>query len=306
MEKTQHFNQIDNDAAMQYQQQRLLRAFALTLLAAVLSVHGAHSRARTRFVSIRKENNFDRTTTSFSAEGRLLQVEYGLEAAQRSSTAAVINLESQGDIDCCEAILVIVRKWNNLYRLDERCWMLGTGLSGDARFMAQRLQEFCQESRKQYGEAPTIREVAQQAAGLQHQLTRRENYRPLGCSAMILGLDENSPHTHVYRTGPGGILEECRYGAAGKNQDKVMKELEKQYKDDNEEEKDIRSRQARYVKAAIHSFDLAGEETVDVWTIQHDPQGTGKARATCFLKVDKQNFHAVSKELSRAASDDRR
>jgi 20S proteasome alpha/beta subunit len=265
---------------------------ALFLAACVPSIQAAHSRARTRFV-FSKEKDYDRTTSSFSSEGRLMQIEYGFESAKRASTATVINLGAlEGDSN--DAILVIVRSGDKIVRLslDDELWLVTTGLAGDGNFLATLLRRFCQDFRIQYGEPSTVREVAQQAAGLQHQLTMLETYRPLGLTAILVGIDPRERKPTVFRTDPGGILEERPFVSAGKVGDLVTKELAKQWQqlENKGESKDALE---KLLHAAISSHGLEEDsEGFDVWIIQPNPPG--KASVRCYLGVTKENCHKVA------------
>ena len=63
------------------------------------------------------------------------------------------------------------------------------------------------------------------AASLQHELTRTPGARPLGCTAILAGVD-NLTGLKLFQTDSGGILEECFYCAAGKGQEKAMSSLD--------------------------------------------------------------------------------
>lgn len=273
----------------------LLGRSALCILLAVVSsthVHAAHSRARPRAVP-QRENDFDRTTASFTNEGRLLQIEYGMEATQRASTAAVINLRQDEEGDDT-AIICVVKKWDKVFQLDDHVFLVVTGLAGDATFMARYLRQFCQDFRKTYGEAPTIKEVAQRAASAQHSLTVQDTYRPLGITGMVVGLDPHSSRQRVYRTDPGGTIDEMRYSVGGKNQVQASKDIEKVFEKFGS--KDKSKLLSELLKSTIHL--VGGEENVvDVWTLQADPKNPGKLQTKCYLNVGT-HWNEIAKRLS--------
>lgn len=307
-------------------------AFLLLLLLSQL-MDGAMA-AHTRFVSSGgggREPHYDRSITTFSSEGRLLQVEYGIEAASlRGSTAAAIR--------CDDGTLLLVVKSssssstststgnnnnnnNKVYRIDDHVFLVATGLVGDARFVADRLRRYCQSVRTNYGEAPTLHEVAEHAASWQHTLTRMEGARPLACTCIVVGVDPTSSTdaagddsqqglgaTRIFRTGPGGSLQEYRYCAAGKGQDQAMKalavEMGKQHQqrtksskstNDSNSKKDnqVAASTQPFVKAVLPSFDLKNDETVDVWTIRPELRRRGNLHATCFQGVTKNNLQQM-------------
>lgn len=192
----------------------------------------AHSRRR-QVIRLDLSPKYDRSITTFSPEGRLLQVEYGMEASSRGEIVAAI-LHPDG------VVFAIGSKAapEKVHRIDAHVYMITVGLGPDARFLASNLRIACQNFRLTNGEAPTVKEVATIAAQMQHDLTKTGGTRPLGCTALIAGIDpcpvkvgaNGDNHSFVgelklFQTDPGGIVEECFYCAAGKSRSQVMKEL---------------------------------------------------------------------------------
>lgn len=214
----------------------------------VFVVHGAQSRRR---IVVRRNNNsndYDRSITTFSKDGRLAQVEYGMEASLRGSSVAVANLNDNNNNNNNNGICMVIQNssFGKLHRLDHHLWLVTSGLSGDARFLASHLRKHCQNHRLAYGEAPTTKQIAKVAGEVQHELTRTAGARPLGCTAIVVGMDQHQTHTssssttsssssnegtttiltpRIFQTDPGGIVEECLYCAAGNERTKVEKVL---------------------------------------------------------------------------------
>ena len=210
-----------------------------------LFVDAAHS-ARRRPVSSTGGNNlvkYDREITTFSPDGRLSQVEYALEAARRGSSVMGVKLSSQlpggqnpnNNNRNHEMVIVCVESSSSsssptsstspsdgkVHRIDDHVWMMTSGLSGDARFLATKARSWCQVYKQTYGEAPTPQQVATDCiATYHHDLTRRSGVRPLGCSALIVGVNSRgkesnfgggrTDHNHIggtvsmYQVEPGG------------------------------------------------------------------------------------------------------
>jgi len=216
------------------------------------------AQARRRVTFRRDGVAYDREITTFTEDGRLAQVEYGLEASLRGSTVGAIQvripavgsekeIDDNGDDDddgndnplplsspassSCIVVCIEHSSFGKMHRIDDHIWMLTAGLSGDARMLANMARRSCQNHRLRYGEAPTVQQAARITADFHHQLTRMGGCRPMGCTAILMGVDNvngNNAQTQtarLFRTDPGGGFEECRFCAAGKSRDVVSKEL---------------------------------------------------------------------------------
>jgi 20S proteasome alpha/beta subunit len=218
----------------------------------IVVVDAAHPRRR---VTVRREGaSYDREITTFTEDGRLAQVEYGLEASLRGSTVVAIRVklppppsppsplpttteEESNDesttttttaSSSCIVVCIENSSFGKMHRIDDHLWMLTTGLAGDARMLANQARHACQNHRLQYGEAPTTQQAAKMTADFYHQLTRMGGCRPLGCTAILMGVDDfdsNVNAAKLFRTDPGGGVEECRFCVAGSSQDTMGKEL---------------------------------------------------------------------------------
>lgn len=172
------------------------------LLFSTFTVDSAHSRRRA--VSYRGMERYDRSITTFSPDGRLEQVEYGMEASLRGSTVAAMQTP--------DGICFLVKNSSHgkVHRLDHHLWLVTAGLSGDSRLLASVLRDSCQKLRLNFGEAPTVKEVARLAGQVQHELTRTGGRRPLGCTAIVIGIDPSSDEEslgtpRLFQTDPGGV-----------------------------------------------------------------------------------------------------
>lgn len=222
------------------------------------AVLAAHSRRRST-VPRRGAPRYDRSIATFSSDGRMKQLEYGMEASQRGQTVAGFAT----DDTVCLAIAVDdddnhhhhdSSQTNKVHRIDGHVYLITTGLQGDGRALASALRTECQQFRLSYGEAPNVYEVARLASEMQHGLTRIGGARPLACTACLIGVDPNHhpssekedgdakedddsndngaycqqpQQLKLFQTEPGGSMEQCRYCAAGTQRKKAMEGLRK-------------------------------------------------------------------------------
>jgi len=305
------------------------------------------AQARRRVTFRRDGVAYDREITTFTEDGRLAQVEYGLEASLRGSTVGAMRVmmipkagvgasdgasdESNQDdgndgqqpafpsssVPMSSCILVCIEhsSFGKMHRIDDHLWMITAGLSGDARMLANMARRSCQNHRLRYGEAPSVGQAARITADFHHRLTRMGGCRPMGCTALLLGIDPLTGVARLVRTDPGGGCEECGSCAAGRSRDAVARELAGLVEElgDGSPAKDRGTASGGTTKplwwngggtigrAAVEMasrflrlLDKGGSgknggsttsPSVDVWTIEPKPGHRGGMLATCYSGV---------------------
>lgn len=287
----------------------LIFSFLLSL-SSILTAHAAHSR--TRPVVIRSSHNFedryDRAITTFDSSGRLLQVEYGRQAANRGSSLLAYIHESSSNASTnsdeteptTESIYILIpssSSFSKVHRLDHHIFLFTSGLAGDGRFLANYLRRYIQSFTRWYGEAPSARRVAQTAAQVQHTLTRTAGARPLGVTAVVAGVGDTRPGSteaasaamRLYRTDPGGVLEDCLYVAAGQKESALLKAMASDIVQRKlEETKKNGSCESQIIKVLMETVSEAlGDKqlSMDVWVLKRNVACRGNLHATCLLNV---------------------
>jgi 20S proteasome alpha/beta subunit len=250
---------------------------------------------------------YDREITTFNDDGRLSQVEYGIEASLRGSTVGAIKTR--------DAIVVCIENssFGKMHRVDDHLWMLTAGLSGDARMLAHQVRIQCQNHRLTYGEPPTVEDAARMAAEFQHKLTRVGGCRPLGCSSVLLGVcvyeDGKGSRLKMFQTDPGGGLEECDACASGKEGTNFGKDLQALLDHLLEAETkkprvpvsmtNVASKIADALFRRMDPFtsDKKRPQMLDVWTIQTMDGHRGEMLATCYRNVEKGRIKKLVEEM---------
>lgn len=218
-----------------------------------------------------------------------------MEASRRGSSIAA----SATNAGIC--LVIQNSSFGKVHRIDNHIWLVTTGLSGDARILASHLRTTCQRHRMDYGEAPTIEQVARMAGQFQHYLTRAGGIRPLGCTALVLGVDPVGDDEKevgvpkIFQTDPGGVVEPCTsHCAAGKGCDAVAKEIGSIItgRAFSSEEPGALSRMAsKMAKCVLGKLD--DPKTVDVWTFEPRRSKRGGMQATCYLQIDKDSVSKI-------------
>lgn len=258
----------------------------MLVLTAILHVDAAHSRRR--ITVFREQESYDRVITDFNPEGRLSQVEYGMEASRRGSTiAAALQTGEEGFGGIC--VVIQNSSFGKMHRIDHHIWLATAGLSGDSRHLANHLRVACQNYRMRLGEAPTTKQVARMAGRYQHYLTRAGGIRPLGCAALVIGVDpseneEKLGHPRLFQTDAGGVAEECRYCTLGRGQEAIGKDLSSLL-DRKPIPANLTTTAEKMTQTVLGK--LEGPKTVDVWTIEPCRGKRGGLLATCHRQIDK-------------------
>jgi 20S proteasome subunit alpha 4 len=252
----------------------------------------AHSRKRIVVArNGQSESRYDRSITTFDPSGRLLQVEYSLEASRRGESIAAA-LTDSGKI----LVLVAhpkadgthpVATTQKVHRIDDHLWLFTAGLSGDARALASHLRSQSRQHRLSCGEAMTVKEAAQRAASVQHDLTRSGGARPLGCTAIVVGMDTptflETGKPRIFRTDPGGILEDCLYCCAGRDQARLMSALGESFGTLRCSNTDDAIRV--FLSTNLEQAEEKDTTSYDLWVFTPKAGRRGKTDVTCFLDV---------------------
>jgi 20S proteasome alpha/beta subunit len=268
----------------------------------------AHSRRR---IVVRRgdgESRYDRTITEFSADGRLAQVEYAMEAALRGSTIAAINVPRAPGV-CF--VVDASGSSSKVHRIDHHVWLVTAGLSGDARVLAQSLRTSCQNHRLNYGDPPTTEQVARMAGQAQHELTRMAGARPLGCTALVVGIDSSNNNNkfagtpHLFETDPGGIVEECQYAVAGKGRASLGRtvaplvlQLVREEGNESPPSKWLEDAATGLAEVVLNQMSDSKRDSssVDVWTLQPNPAQRGGMQATCYRNIEKGSLTRIKEQ----------
>ncbi|KAG7341441.1 proteasome endopeptidase complex subunit alpha [Nitzschia inconspicua] len=258
--------------------------------------YAAHSRRRV--VTRSQTPSYDREITTFNPQGRLEQVEYGMIASERGSPVAVLKHD---DDDNATLYLILENSLQKVYRVDDNKFLIATGLSGDGRLLANVLRSQCMQHVYDNGEVATLQEAASMLADVCHSLTRTGGVRPLGCQAIVVGVEEayndaDRLVVRIFHTDPGGGMEECKHCvAAGRGKDKLYPDLIKLWEQQQEKKVDSATVAQNLVNLMFRIQQQEGRlsskkgdtNKLDLWTIRPQKGRRGNMRATVYTQVDK-------------------
>ena len=174
---------------------------------------------------------YDRTSTMFSPDGRLLQVEYAKKTVKQGSTTI--------GIVCKDGVLLIADKRiteplivpasvEKVFQIDEHIGATASGILSDGRILIDRARLVAQQHRVTYDEPIDTLSLVKDICDIKQQFTQFGGARPFGVSLLFAGVN-NDPE--LYLTDPTGIYLQYKATAIGEAENEIKEILNKEYKE---------------------------------------------------------------------------
>lgn len=175
---------------------------------------------------------YEEISNIFNSEGKLLQIEYGLEAVNNS--LPVVTMKSRDTIVCVSKKIVQDKLEDeaatSFYRISEKCYMAITGLLGDLDYIVKRAKMVANKKTFSLGFEVTPDILCRTLADKIQKLIQNSSERSAAFSASIFGFDKD--RAMIYQTDMSGISYSCYATAVGEKQSKMVKFIEKSYRGD--------------------------------------------------------------------------
>ena len=174
---------------------------------------------------------YDRVSTMFSPDGRLLQVEYAKKTVrQGTSTIGIV---------CKDGVLLVADKRiidklivghsvEKVFQIDEHIAASASGILSDGRILIEKAQVLAQQHRVTYDEPIDVHSIVKDMCNLKQAYTQYGGARPFGVALLVAGVDGKAK---LFVTDPTGIYFEYKATAIGEAEDDIKKILEKKYKE---------------------------------------------------------------------------
>ncbi len=174
---------------------------------------------------------YDRASTIFSPDGRLLQVEYARKTIKAGSTAIGVTCKDGVLLLADKRIvekLIVGKSVEKIFQIDEHMGATASGILSDGRILVERAQVVAQQHRVTYNTPMQTETLVKDICNTKQMYTQMGGARPFGVSLMFMGAGRN---VHLFVTDPTGTFFEYKATAIGEKDDAVKDILNKEYKD---------------------------------------------------------------------------
>jgi 20S proteasome subunit alpha 3 len=176
---------------------------------------------------------FDTGTTTFSSDGRILQVEYAIQSINQAGTAIGVQF-SNGVVLAAEkkntGRLVDYLLPEKMAKLDQHAITALAGMTSDANFLVDYMRVRAQVYLRTYGEPIPVEQLVRDVCDEKHAMTQAGGLRPYGVSFLVAGYDKHKG-CQLYLTDPSGNFGGWKATAIGENNQTAQSILKSQYKD---------------------------------------------------------------------------
>jgi len=163
---------------------------------------------------------YDSSTTTFSPEGRLHQVEYAIEAINNAGTCVGI-LAKDGIVMASErrvtsGLLAPAKTSEKTYKLAQHSACSVAGLTADANILIDQARLRAGRYQYQYCEPIPIEQLVEHVCNYKQAYTQYGGLRPFGVAFLFAGYDEHHGF-QLYQSDPSGNYSGWKATVIGAN-----------------------------------------------------------------------------------------
>lgn len=167
--------------------------------------------------------------TTFAPSGKLVQIEYALNAVAQGGTSVGIKAR-QGVVLCTErkpsTLLMDESSLEKVTLLCDQVGVVYSGMGPDARVLIARARKAAQAYKLTYGCYPPTEQLVKEVAKIMQEFTQSGGVRPFGVSLLVAGVDEDEGPA-LFQVDPSGSYFAWKASAIGKNYLNAKSFLEK-------------------------------------------------------------------------------
>ncbi|KAF9509876.1 hypothetical protein BS47DRAFT_1300905 [Hydnum rufescens UP504] len=173
-------------------------------------------------------SGYDLSSSTYSPDGRIFQVEYANKAVENSGTAIGLRVKD-GVVLALEKLvhskLLVPGTNRRIQTVDRHIGIATAGLLADGRHLASRAFDESLNYRETYRSEPPLSAIAERLGLYVQAYTLYSSVRPFGISAILGAVDKDGPALYVVE--PSGIYYGYNGAAVGKGRQLAKTELEK-------------------------------------------------------------------------------
>lgn len=162
-------------------------------------------------------SKYEFSLTTFNPSGKLLQIEYALNAMQGGSTCLGIKTRD-GVVLGAEKKLPPLLDPESVQKLSfvtEKIGMAYAGMGPDSRVLLRKGRKAGQQYWLQHAEQAPVAVMVKELASIMQEYTQSGGVRPFGVSLLVAGYDHFGPQ--LYQVDPSGSYWAWKAAALGKN-----------------------------------------------------------------------------------------
>lgn len=183
-------------------------------------------------------NEYSFSLTTFSPNGKLVQIEHALAAVNSQGRPALGIKAKNGVVIATEkktsnSILIDETSFKKVEMITENIGCVYSGMPADYRVILARSRKEAQVYWQQYRIGIPVRQLVRQIAAVVQEYTQSGGVRPFGVSLLICGYDINGG-MQLFQVDPSGAYFGWKATALGKDGPNAKTFLEKRYSPDIE------------------------------------------------------------------------
>lgn len=179
------------------------------------------------------ESQYSFSLTTFSPSGKLVQIEYALNAVAAGATSLGISA-TDGVVIATEkklpSVLVDEATVQKIQMLTPNIGVVYSGMGPDYRVLVRKARKTAAAYHRLYNEHIPVAQLVRETAAVMQEFTQSGGVRPFGVSLLLAGYDDNGPQ--LYQIDPSGSYFAWQASAIGKNMTNAKTFLEKRYSDE--------------------------------------------------------------------------
>jgi len=173
-------------------------------------------------------SKYDMDCITWSPGGRILQIEYAMEAVKQGTP--VLGLRSKSHVVLAtfkRAQSELAEHQQKIFKIDDHLCIGIAGLTADARVLAEYMRNECLNHQYIYDAPMHVGRLVSQVADKSQTKTQNSSKRPYGVGLLVAGVDEKGPH--LFETCPSGNFFEYYAMAIGGKSTSAKTYLEKHF-----------------------------------------------------------------------------